>query len=157
VEPVESADARALPPKPVRVDREIVRVAAGAWPLSNNHMFGQRTYDLRLSAEKVQVRLHDTISFQGYGMRPEDMSPPRHECTAWESLPDATAAKLRVELPARTDEVLECGEVGRACDELRAWYTSTAKPVPRTEDPGQIMATERLGADFGRGSGSCSS
>ncbi len=155
VEPVASADAHPLPPKPARTDGGIVRIAAGAWPLSNSHMFGGRTYDVRVVGHEVQARLHDTVSFQGYGMRPEDMSPARHTCTAWESLPDATAAKLRAELPSSADDVLECGETGSACDDLRAWYTSTAKPVQQTEDPGQIVATERLSTAYGRGSGAC--
>lgn len=116
---------------------------AGGLPGSNTHRWGSRAFELRTTpAGTVEVRIHDTISFQGVGMRPEDMAPDSHQCTPWEALPPAIA------MPTATT----CADDRATCDAIRAFYTSTAKP-PVLQGPTMIVQHD---STYGRGIVECS-
>lgn len=114
----------------------------GGWPGSNTHRWGSRAFELRTTQSgTVEVRIHDKISFQGVGMRPEDMPPDTHQCTPWEALPPTFA------MPTAT----KCADAPAMCDAIRAFYKSTAKP-PAPQDPTMVIQPDR---GFGRGIVAC--
>jgi hypothetical protein len=135
----------------------LVRIQAGAWPRSNSHLFGSRSFDLRRDGNETQVRIHDRISFQGAGMRPEHMAPPQHKCTAWEPVSDVIARRIAEIAPSRNgDEPLACEDHRETCSMLHGHFRSTAKPVESTDNPALITQVEDLQANYGRATGSCS-
>jgi hypothetical protein len=156
--PDTSVDRPEVKPPPEVGFSGVVRIHAGAWPRSNSHLWGSRLYELRHEDGKAQVRLHDEISFQGVGMKPEQMPPTRHTCTPWESLPQEVAVRANETAAAHRGgfDALVCEEHAATCTALRAWFESTAKPVADTSDPGRISDVESLQMSYGRTSGDCS-
>jgi hypothetical protein len=144
----------------VRVEEAATaRIQAGAWPLSNAHRFGSRSYELRRTEGGVLIRLHDVISFQGVGMKPEDMAPPHHACTQWETLPAELAGGVftkQTALRGEPDASLACDELGDTCRAIHAWYQSTGKPRIEAADPSLAFQSDQLIGNHGRGSEPCS-
>jgi hypothetical protein len=138
-------------------EAKTARIQAGGWPLSNAHRFGSRSYELRRTEGGVLIRLHDVISFQGVGMKPEDMAAPHHACTPWEPLPaDLAGGVFTKQTALAPDASLACDELGDTCRAIHAWYQSTGKPRIDAADPSLAFQSDQLIGNHGRGSEPCS-
>jgi hypothetical protein len=145
--PVAATPAPIVAPPTVVAKPTLQRLAAGGLG-GTPHLWSARYYELRpvrsgASGAAFELRIHDEAHFQGVGMRPDQMPPARHTCTAWEPLP----ADIRVP-PSATS----CGDAKAECTaiekHLRATDRSTEADAPRMDIPMSELA-------FGRGKGSC--
>ena len=122
----------ASPPAPVvqPAAPAVTRILASGTPGSNPHKWGTRSFELRVIGDATQIRLHDEWSFQGVGMRPEDMGPHRHVCTPWEAFPDDLARTV----PAG---IRQCGDTNAhgVCEPIHAWFAATRPRTATVTDP----------------------
>lgn len=139
---------------PVKGTSNVARIDSGASSSAvTPHMWGPQTFDLRVVDGVWQLRIHDLTYFQGYGMSPEQMSPPRHTCTAWEPLP--TDLVRSADLASIDLEKSDVVKAPRTHDAIEAWLRAHVRPVPR--GPANQPASEAafLSMTYGRPMGDC--